>query len=311
MSDLIIVMYHYVRDLERSRYPGIKGRRVSEFRAQLDHIARTYTVVTAEHVVAAAKGQASLPAKAAWLTFDDGYLDHFVTVFPLLHERGWQGSFFPPARPVVDRELLDVNKVHFILAVQQDPAPILDELRLFVSERAGSDGLPSFKWYWEQHATPSRFDSAEVIFIKRMLQHALPEELRTALTDRLFARFVSVDPVAFASELYVTADQLRTMIRSGMHVGSHGDKHYWLDRLSPERQSEEIHRSRAFLRAIGAPADEWIMCYPYGAYNDELVNLLRREGCVVALTTRVGVASVGVDDPLLLPRLDTNDLPYN
>ena len=37
-------MYHYVRDLARSRYPAIKGRTLEAFDAQLDHIAERYTV---------------------------------------------------------------------------------------------------------------------------------------------------------------------------------------------------------------------------------------------------------------------------
>ena len=35
-----IVMYHYVRELRRSRYPGIKGLSTEKFRGQLDYLAR-------------------------------------------------------------------------------------------------------------------------------------------------------------------------------------------------------------------------------------------------------------------------------
>ena len=62
---LSIVMYHYVRDLARSRYPGIKGRDLAAFRRQLDHIARHYTVVTAAAVIEAAQGGEPLPTNAA------------------------------------------------------------------------------------------------------------------------------------------------------------------------------------------------------------------------------------------------------
>jgi len=53
------------------------------------------------------------------------------------------------------------------------------------------------------------------------------------------------------------------------------------------------------------------MCYPYGAYNHSLLNLLKDRGCVVGLTTHVGIADLKQDVPLTLPRLDTNDLPKN
>jgi hypothetical protein len=39
-SSLTIVMYHFVRDLARSRYPAIKALTVDAFRGQLDYLAR-------------------------------------------------------------------------------------------------------------------------------------------------------------------------------------------------------------------------------------------------------------------------------
>jgi hypothetical protein len=51
------------------------------------------------------------------------------------------------------------------------------------------------------------------------------------------------------------------------------------------------------------------MCYPYGSYNDPLLSVLRTRGCKLGLTTRVEIADLEADDPLTLPRLDTNDLP--
>src|SRR5688572_27889430 len=91
-----IVMNHYVRELRHARYPGIKGLDVEGFRGQVDYLRRHYNVVTMEDVVAALNDGDPLPEKPALLTFDDGYLDHFTNVFPILHERGLQGSFFPP-----------------------------------------------------------------------------------------------------------------------------------------------------------------------------------------------------------------------
>jgi peptidoglycan/xylan/chitin deacetylase (PgdA/CDA1 family) len=306
---LSIVMYHYVRDLARSRYPAIKGRDLVAFRGQLDYLARHHTVVTAEQVVAAVKDREPLPDNAAWLTFDDGYSDHYSTVFPLLHERGWQGSFFPPAVTVLDGELLDVNRIHFILAAQPDTRPVLAAIRGFVEERRHAGAVRPFDEYWGELAQASRFDPAEVVFIKRILQFGLPEDLRTELARSLFERFVSVDPAAFAAELYMTPEQLRTMLRCGMYIGSHGARHYWLDRLDPSRQAGEIDAALDFLRALGAPTEDWVMCYPYGAYNDTLLPVLKERGCAAGLTTRVAVARPGVDDALALPRLDTNDLP--
>ena len=34
------------------------------------------------------------------------------------------------------------------------------------------------------------------------------------------------------------------------------------------------------------------MCYPYGAYNDTLIDLLKNSGCALAFTTEVGYAQI-------------------
>lgn len=310
MSELTIVMYHYVRDLKRSRYPEIKGRSVEEFRNQLDFFDRNYVVVTVEEILSAISGAGRLPSNALWLTFDDGYLDHYTNVFPLLFDRRWQGSFFPPVSAILHGELLDVNKVHFLLATSGNRSRLIGEIQDFVESHSAKDIRP-FDEYWEDLAVPSRLDSGEVMFIKRMLQHALPAEVRLKLIDTLFAKHVSADSSAFASELYVSTDQLRTMISCGMHVGSHGDTHYRLSLLEPARQALEIDNSIKFMKRLGVPTDQWVMCYPYGAYDQSVIGILKDRSCAVALTTRIGVARLKEDDPFALPRIDTNDFPVS
>jgi len=307
---LTIIAYHYVRDLKRSRFPTIKGRRLSDFRGQLDHISRAFTVVNTEQIVGALKGAGGLPDNAAWLTFDDGYIDHYTNVFPLLHERGWQGSFFTPADTVLYGELLDVNKIHFILAAQPDSSLIVTNLKLLLSDYYGRPGVKTFDEYrHELSREPDPYDTPDVVFIKRLLQRSLPEEIRSELTHLLFLSYVSADPKAFAAELYMSEDQLRTLVRCGMYVGSHSAHHYWMDRLTPEQQVSDIDRSLNFLRSLGAPTMDWFMCYPYGASNAELHAILKTRRCAAGLTTRPGVANLKSDDAMLLPRVDTNEIP--
>jgi peptidoglycan/xylan/chitin deacetylase (PgdA/CDA1 family) len=107
----------------------------------------------------------------------------------------------------------------------------------------------------------------------------------------------------------MTPDQLGMLQRHGMYVGSHGYGHFWLNAMSTLEQEREIDRSLAFLKSVGADTRRWIMCYPYGAHNESLRSVLKSRNCAVGLTTEVGLARLGEHDPLMLPRLDTNDLP--
>jgi peptidoglycan/xylan/chitin deacetylase (PgdA/CDA1 family) len=231
-----------------------------------------------------------------------------VTVFPLLEQRGIQGCFFPPAKAIRNAEVLDVNKIHFILATT--PIDVLiDETVQLLNELRPTYGLETAESYMARLMEEDRFDSREVIFIKRLLQHGLPREPRERIIGTLFAKHVTKDERSFSRELYMTADQLRCMARNGMYIGSHGYDHFWLDKLSPEEQTSEIELSKQFLANLGVFTDDWVISYPYGGYNDSLIEILKRHGCKLGLTLKVDIATLSPENAFTLERLDTNDLP--
>ena len=98
---LTIVMYHYVRDLRHSRYPEIKGLSRDEFAEQVQYIKRHYNVVSGQELMNAIAEDSPLPPRPLLLTFDDGYIDHFTEVFPVLDRANLPGCFFPPAKCIL------------------------------------------------------------------------------------------------------------------------------------------------------------------------------------------------------------------
>lgn len=306
---LTVVRYHYVRPLERTRFPTIKALHVNQFRQQLEYIRRFYSVVSMVEVLAAASGAALLPPRACLLTFDDAYLDHWVYVFPILHDAGLSGAFYPTRRAVIERRLLEVNKVHFILAALPDKEMLASEINRLAEAARDRFDFASLSELATQYGRPSRFDPATVVYIKRMLQHALPKALRAEIADGLFRRFVSADETAFAEELYMSIDQARTMQKCGMHFGGHGSDHLWLSRLAEEEQAQEIDGSSALLTQIGVPGDQRSFCFPYGDYDATTLRLLTDRGYRVAFTTKDDLAYLEAGRLLELPRLATNDLP--
>ena len=306
---LTIVVYHYVRQLALSRYPAIKGLEAHAFDAQLEYIARHYEVCGARDVVAASRGGRPLPPNACLLTFDDGLADHFGVVFPRLVNRRWSGVFFPPVSAVARERVLDTHKIQFILAGTDDHQALARRVVELVERARREADVPSADELRGRYAEPSRFgDSADVMFVKRVLQRGLPEAIRARITAALFDEVVGVDERVFARELYLDREQLRCMLASGMEVGGHGAEHVWLDALDRRAQAREIELTRAFLADLRGHARDWTMCYPFGAYNADTLALLAEAGCALGVTTRVGlVGDFGA--PLEMPRLDTNDLP--
>jgi peptidoglycan/xylan/chitin deacetylase (PgdA/CDA1 family) len=288
---LTIVMYHYVRDVAATPYPGIKARSLAEFRGQLDHIEREYEVVGLAEV-----RSGPWPENGALLTFDDGLVDHLEHVLPELQRRGLRGCFCPPAQAVLERKVLDVHKVQFLLAASDDHEGL--------AERIAREGIEPV------HAEPSRFDPVETVRVKRLLQDGRPEDARRRILDELFAELVSDDETAFADGLYMTLEGVQELHRAGMDIAGHGFEHKRFELLDEEAQASEIGRTLGFLALAGVDGAGWAMCYPYGSRNETTLRLLRESGCALAFTVEPRIAT-REDDPLQLPRLDTNDLPFS
>ena len=128
MKKVNIVMFHYIRPITGSQYPNIKGLELASFKNQLDYFQKKFNIIKAEDLIAASKNLMELPDNSCLLTFDDGYKDHYDYVLPELSKRKLQGSFFPPARPILENKLLDVNAIHYILASANNTADLLADL---------------------------------------------------------------------------------------------------------------------------------------------------------------------------------------
>lgn len=305
---LFIAMYHYVRDLNNSRYPAIKGLDYPLFKQQIEFFEQNFHVVTMEQVLEFLFGGGYLPEKALLLTFDDGYLDHYSYVLPILKAHQMQGSFFMPGKTFAEDTLLDVNKIHFILASAKE-SELLEELYRQMDYYRGKEySFPSNQELFQEYGKASRFDTAETVFIKRMLQTVLPEELRTVMASNLFRRFVGLEEKAFSRELYMNRDQIRMMKMAGMYIGLHGYDHYWLANLPYAEMKEDVEKALDVLDEwIDRKA--WVMNYPYGNTSQEVIRCIAEHGCVLGLTTEVRAACLGVEDPYRIPRLDCNDFP--
>jgi peptidoglycan/xylan/chitin deacetylase (PgdA/CDA1 family) len=307
---LTIVGYHYVRPIAASRYPAIKGLEVAAFRSQMSYFDRHYHFVSIEDVVASVEEGATLPDRPLLLTFDDGYIDHYAYAFPILREFGARGAFYPTTAAVLEHRVLDANKIHFILASVQDCQVLVDAIELAIAAAPGQSAT-ALQDYRGQYWVGNRFDSAPVLYCKQLLQHALPEPLRRRTVDDLFARFVTRDESSFAAGLYLGVSELQEMVAAGMHVGGHGGRHAWLDRLPAEEQQQDIDDSLRLLRAVWDGEDRhcFTFCYPYGGYNDATLDLLRERNCRAGLTVRPDLAYPDRQRMLELPRLDTTDFP--
>ena len=308
MEELTIVMYHYVRQIVGSKFPRIKGLELEDFKVQLEYLNERFNIVNTEQVIKAVLDFAKLPKDPCWLTFDDGYKDHFEFVLPELLKRNLHGAFFPPRAAIDSNIVLDVNALHHILSSHNDIKSLVSKLNeLCVVNGISRTELMS---NYSEYGIADRFDDAYTIYFKRMLQHILPEDMRNTITEQLFEESIGRTQADFSNELYMNIDEVRKLVNNGMYVGSHGSMHYWLDQISADQQKQDIVKSLEFLEFVGASTKHWVMCYPYGAHNSDTLSILKKLGASIGLTVEPRRANLSTDNPLKLPRLDTKDFPH-
>ena len=308
MRKIYISTYHYVRDLEHSRYPRIKGLDIDLFKQQVDFLCKNFNVITMEQVIDSVRNGADLPDRAALLTFDDGYTDNYTFALPVLEEHKIQGSFFMPGLALREHKLLDVNKIHYILASADTPS-IVASLKDKIDHYRGTEfDIPPWEELYDEYAVGDKLDGGDTILVKRLLQNGLPERLRNIISSELLDEYVGVSEEKLAYELYMTEDQLRTMKRHGMFIGLHGYDHYWLAKLPVDQMQADIDRSIEAMDAF-IDRDAWVMNYPNGDYSQDVIDHIRKRGACLGLSVETGVADLDKDDVFALPRFDCNDLP--
>jgi peptidoglycan/xylan/chitin deacetylase (PgdA/CDA1 family) len=246
-------------------------------------LARWFNVLALDEAVTRLKA-GTLPARAACLTFDDGYSDNFEVALPILKRHGLSATCF------VATGFLDGGRMWndtLIEAVRGCQKPVLD-----LSE------LPELGLKPLALGTVEEKRLAVATLINAAKYRPPPE--RAALTEAI-ARLARV---ALPTGLMLSSNQVKAWQQAGMQVGAHTVSHPILATLGHAQASQEIAGSKRSLeRLLDAPVG--LFAYPNGQpgqdYTAQHVAQVRRLGFEAAVSTQAGAAKMG-DDVFQLPR---------
>lgn len=91
-------------------------------------------------------------------------------------------------------------------------------------------------------------------------------------------------------------------LKNGMKIGSHSKNHKKLTKLNDKEKIDEIINSKNELESLtGTTIDSF--CYPYGLYNENVVNIVK-EKYDFAFTTNRSRFNTNKHNKYLLPRID-------
>lgn len=231
----------------------------------------------------------SLPARAACITFDDGYADNRTQALPILQRHGLPATFYIATGFLNGGRMWNDTVIE---SMRRTALPSIDLSKLDV------EGLAQL----DLSAVSQR--RAAIDQILQRIKHHHPDE-RLALTQAVAA----AAQVQLPDDLMMTSEQVRQMHAAGMLIGAHTVSHPILASLTDDEARQEIADSRQRLEHIlGQRVGHF--AYPNGKpgkdYNQRSVAIVRELGFDSAVCTQWGAARTGTDR-LQLPRFSPWD----
>lgn len=280
---LSVLIFHRVLPQVDALFPDEQDAR--RFNEVLSWVGRWFKVMPLDEAVLRL-GNGSLPARAAAITFDDGYADNATQALPILRHHGMVATFF------VATGFLDGGRMwndSIIEAVRMCRSKALDlrDLGLDIYPLESSDqqrrAITTLLGHIK-YLEPARRREA-VAFVKETVGLPLPENLM------------------------MTSKQVVQLHQAGMQIGAHTRTHPILARLPESQALDEIRGSKLALESL-LDVPVHLFAYPNGQpdkdYNAQHVRMVQQAGFTGAVSTAAGAAAMH-SDVYQLPRFSPWD----
>jgi peptidoglycan/xylan/chitin deacetylase (PgdA/CDA1 family) len=270
-SPLAILMYHRVLH-EPDPITGEVDAAL--FDTQMHTLAQCFNVLPLGDAVERLQS-GTLPARAAAITFDDGYLDNVEVALPILQRHRLHATFFIATGYLGGGRMFNDTVIE---SIRRIGAPSFD--------------LPSAGLQQVAAGTMEEKRAA----VGRVLGAVkyLDFERRTRAVEELARSAAAPLP----DDLMMQPAHVRALAQAGMEIGGHTVTHPILARVDIARARNEIVTNRQALEAMAGHRMR-LFAYPNGVpgkdYMPEHVALVREAGYRAAVSTSHGAARRGCD----------------
>jgi peptidoglycan/xylan/chitin deacetylase (PgdA/CDA1 family) len=276
---LSILIYHRVLAETDPIFPAEPT--CASFDRQMAMLKASFNVLPLHEAVARLQAGA-LPARAACITFDDGYADNLTLATPILKKHGLHATFFIATHYLNGGRMFNDTVIE---AIRRSPHTTLDLSPLDLG----------------------RFDIATPEAKARAIGQILPQVKYLALDAReqAVARVAEIAASGpLPDDLMMTTEQLKALHAAGMEIGGHTARHPILAKLDAEAVRNEIAAGKVFLeQTLGTSLR--LFAYPNGKpgadYLPEQAAIVRELGFAAAVSTQWGSAN-RESDVFQLPR---------
>ena len=275
---LVVFCYHQVLEARDELHPDEPDR--TEFTRDIETIGSVFNVLKLDEAIRRLS-QGTLPARAACITFDDGYANNHEVAAPVLEAAGVPATFFVAAG-AVDTGIMWNDLV--VEAISRRRSTFVLDGGDELAERLGS-------------LTPG-WDLA--LSILNMLKY-LPLDVRWARAERIYRANVDGEP----PRLMMTREMVADLAGRGFDIGGHTVSHPILKELDNQRAQLEIEScSRWIADVTGVRPTSF--AYPNGRpgkdFDASHEAMVEAAGFTLAVSTEWALAGRG-SNVFAIPRV--------
>lgn len=283
-----VLMYHRVAELPSDVW------RIAVSPAHFEqhlHVLRTMYTVVPLGELADAVAQQTLRKPVVAVTFDDGYVDNFLTAKPILEQYEIPATFFVASGNIGKPDEFWWDELEqLVLATPRLPAhysgTIAQQLIAanLTTETNLTESLRQQHQHWDANTqAPPTQRAALYLELWRALQ-PLPHAEQQPHLQHL-RQWAGVLPGCRPQYRSLTGSELLELSRNPLFtIGVHTVSHPALASHSPAYQQRELLDNQAFLRqATTQPAN--LVAYPYGNFSPETLAVVAQNGFAAAVTT--------------------------
>ena len=270
---LSILIYHRVLAETDPLFPNEPT--IDSFDQQMSLLKNVFNVLPLHEAITRLR-DGTLPARAACITFDDGYADNLTLATPILKKHGLHATFF------IATHYLDGGRMFndtVIEAIRHSPLHTLnlEELGLGIFDITSN--------------------AAKAHVIGQILPRVkyLPLDARENTVARIA---VLAQCSALPDNLMMSTEQLKALHASGMEIGGHTARHPIIANLQADAVRKEITAGKEFLEQTLNTRIR-LFAYPNGKpgtdYLPEQAAIVRELGFDAAVSTQWGSATRSCD----------------
>lgn len=257
--------------------PSLISATPEVFTSQMRYLACNFHAVSVMEVLEAVDAGRPLPRRSVLLTFDDAYRDFAQNAWPILLAFNLPAVLFVPTAYPGSGKAFWWDRLYKAIRHTRKESVSIDDLVVRL-------------------VRPADRERALLVLKNRV------KNLKSSEVDAFVnAWCVELGDARQGGDAVLTWSELRDLIAQGLDVGAHTRTHPIMTRLTPEPLRDEVAGSLEDMkRETGSLLP--VFCYPNGAANDDVVEVLRRQGVRLAFTTLDGHNRLNSQDLLRLRR---------